>query len=1042
MVMASMKHTPEFDDLRQMQLEVETARIRYADLLDFTPVAHLTLNRDGEILEANLKAGELLGMERARLMGQKFSRFIAAEAQGTLRLLCRDVFNSTARQSARFELVNAQNGRLSVRVEAVRDATNHEEHCRFSLVDITERDHLDERIAQLNRAQAILAGVDHAIVHIPDPKKLLDEVCRVAVEIGGFKLAWIGMVAPDGTVQPMAQAGVTGYLDGIRILVTSDEPEGRGPTGTAIREGRLVLINDIDLDPSTLPWRARAQKFGLHYLAVFPIRIEQKVTGSIQFYAPRAGFFDKIELGLLNQVSEDLSFALTVIADASARKKAEEQLLKLSRAVEQSPVSIVITDVKGAIEYVNSKFTELTGYTPDEVLGKNPRLLKSGQMPAGEYQRLWQTITQGLEWRGEFHNRKKNGELFWEAASISAITAAAGKITHFVAIKEDITGRRMAEQALRQSEERFQQLSNATFEGICISENGRILDVNDQLLKMFGCERDEMVGEDIFNFVAPDSRMTVAQAIRNDLEETYEHQTRRKDGSCFDIEVRAKIMRIGDRKLRVAAMRDATERKQAEAALRQSQQRYVLAEQATNDGLWDWNILTDEDYFSPRWKEIIGYRDAELPNQRSAFMDNIHPDDLVAVEAATRGHLEKGERYALEFRLRHKDGSYRWVFSRGAAQRDPDGRPVRMVGAITDITERKLAEIFVRENEERFRELANSIADVFWIASPDLKKIHYVSPGYERIWGRTAESLYANPHQWVEAILPEHQRRADDILASLIAGESANGVEYRIVRSDGSVRWVLDRGFQVRDASGMVIRLTGVSTDITERKRLEGELLAQQERVEREVLRRIEMEHERIGRDLHDNLCQILVGAKYRTGVLEKFLSDQNVSSAAAEAKEVEQMLNRSIQQARDLAKGLNPVTLKAEGLVSSLKGLAKEIEASGIARCRFQASSVLFISDGDVAKHLYRITQEAVQNAVKHGKARNISVNLHEQAGTIVLAVEDDGVGFSVNPHETVGAGLHNMRMRALTIGGIMEIRSGQKWRHFDTVCACPPRA
>ena len=1164
-----------------------------------------------------------------------------------------------------------------------------EEHAflQATVRDLTEQKRAEGRIAQLDRAQAILGAIDHAIVHIYDQQKLLDEICRVAVERGGFKLAWVGMIAPDGLVQPVAKCGATGYLDGIRVVVTRDEPEGRGPIGTAIRENRPVAIKNINLDPCMVPWRERAIKFGLLYAAVFPIRVRQKVAGSFQAYAPTADYFDENGLALLTQVSDDISFALATIADSNALKQSEQQLRKLSQAVEQSSASIVITDLTGAIEYVNPKFTRLTGYTADEVIGQNPRLLKSGEMPAETYQQLWQTITQGQEWQGQFHNRKKSGELFWEAASISPIKTADGKITHFVAVKEDITKRKKAEQALResetryrlisenvadvifqmdastgrlsyaspsverllgytpeealaktmieflppdsrkqaaelsairiahfqtlpsgkdvhqdefvllrkdgsiiatevkstfmrneiggiciiavvrditeskqaedalrQSEARFHMLANITYEGICISENGRICDVNDQLLKMFGCERDEMVGEDVLNFVAPDSRNIVAEAIRTDREEIYEHQMRRKDGSYFYVETQSKMMRVGNRKLRVAVTRDITERKRAQEALHQSQQRYMLAEHATNDGLWDWNILTDEEYFSPRWKEIIGYRNDELPNHKSSFLENIHSDDRAAVEAATRGHLEKGEHYSLEFRLRHKNGSYRWVFSRGGAQRDPAGRPVRMVGAITDITERKhvekdlheaeerfqlvtravkdsiwdwnltspawwnnafyeiygfnrnhppsleewashvhpddqervmarlrdavehgktawgdefhfkredgtygyvvtrsfslldasgkivrmlgsmidlterkLAEKSIRENEERFRQLADSITDVFWIASPDLKKIHYVSPGYERIWGRTAESLYADPHQWVEAILPEDQWRANDILASLITGESANGIEYRIVRPDGSVRWVLDRSFQVRDAGGKVVRLTGVSTDITERKRLEGEILAERERLNREVLRRIELEQERIGRDLHDNLCQILVGAKYRTGVLEKLLSNRNVSAAAAEANEVEQMLNRSIQQARDLAKGLNPVTLKAQGLVISLKELAKEIEASGMARCRCQLSSTLLIADGDVVKHLYRIAQEAVQNAVKHGKARSISINLHEKAGAIVLTVEDDGVGFSANAQKTVGAGLQNMRMRALTIGGTLAIRPGQ---------------
>jgi len=131
--------------------------------------------------------------------------------------------------------------------------------------------------------------------------------------------------------------------------------------------------------------------------------------------------------------SERLEQALTQAIGATAAKT------ELLAAVEQSPASVVITDVCGNIEYVNPKFTELTGYTLEEALGKNPRILKSGESPAEMYEQLWRTITSGGDWRGEFHNKKKNGELYLESAVISPIRDAQGAITHFVAVKEDIT---------------------------------------------------------------------------------------------------------------------------------------------------------------------------------------------------------------------------------------------------------------------------------------------------------------------------------------------------------------------------------------------------------------------------------------------------------------------------------------------------------------------------------------------------------------------------------------------------------------------------
>ena len=142
----------------------------------------------------------------------------------------------------------------------------------------------------------------------------------------------------------------------------------------------------------------------------------------------------------------------SIIHDITERKEAEEALRKLSLAVEQSPASIVITDTRGNIEYVNPKFTQVSGYTMEEVRGKNPNILKSGETSPEEYKKLWEAISSGNDWRGEFHNKKKNGELFWEMASISPVKNANNDITNFVAVKEDITERKRAEEALRHAQ--------------------------------------------------------------------------------------------------------------------------------------------------------------------------------------------------------------------------------------------------------------------------------------------------------------------------------------------------------------------------------------------------------------------------------------------------------------------------------------------------------------------------------------------------------------------------------------------------------------
>ncbi|HEX9022826.1 MAG TPA: PAS domain S-box protein, partial [Geobacteraceae bacterium] len=145
-------------------------------------------------------------------------------------------------------------------------------------------------------------------------------------------------------------------------------------------------------------------------------------------------------------------YLLGISEDITERRRTEEELLKLSSAVEQSPVSIIITDSMGNIEYVNPKFTQVTGYTAEEAKGRNPRILKSGETSKEDYRRLWGTISSGNVWQGEFHNRKKDGRLFWEFATISPLKNREGEITHYISIKEDITERKMLEQQLLQAQ--------------------------------------------------------------------------------------------------------------------------------------------------------------------------------------------------------------------------------------------------------------------------------------------------------------------------------------------------------------------------------------------------------------------------------------------------------------------------------------------------------------------------------------------------------------------------------------------------------------
>ncbi len=294
-----------------------------------------------------------------------------------------------------------------------------------------------------------------------------------------------------------------------------------GLWGWALKNRLPVLTNDPAHDPRSTG--TPKGHISISSLLAVPSVVGDMLFGEIAVANADHPYTD-FDLGIVESVAS--LYALTI-----QRYRADEQLRKLSRAVEQSPVSIVITDINGAIEYVNPKFTQTTGYSFEEAIGQNPRILKSGDKSPADYKQLWNTITSGGEWRGEFCNRKKNQESYWEHASISPITDGQGVITHFVAVKEDITERKTVQAALhegrenlRKAHEQLEATLNALPDLLLeVDANGTIYDYRAPHPGQLSPIPREFVGKTVREVFPQEAASIILGAVAEAAEQGYHH---------------------------------------------------------------------------------------------------------------------------------------------------------------------------------------------------------------------------------------------------------------------------------------------------------------------------------------------------------------------------------------------------------------------------------------------------------------------------------------------------------------------------------------
>ncbi len=414
------------------------------------------------------------------------------------------------------------------------------------------------------------------------------------------------------------------------------------------------------------------------------------------------------------------------------RKKAEEEILKLSKAVEQNPASIVITNTDGDIEYVNPKFCDLTGYKKEEVIGKNPRILKSDTSPRELFTDLWKTVLSGNEWRGELQNKKKNGELYWESALISPIINENRKITHFIAIKEDITERKKSE------EERIKQTGLITslldsIPDIIFFKNseGIYLGCNPPFAEFVGKTKNEIIGKsdhDLFDKETADLfRHFDNEMLKKNLPRHNEEWITYPDGRKILLDTLKTPYWASDGSLIgiLGISRDITKRKEAEDALHQTSRKWEAIISASPDGIGMTSIDGKIQLMSEKLAINHGFSiDQRVDYLDKTIFDFVDPSNhqLLMENMGKLLRGEKGQKIT-EYIAIKEDNSRFFIDINSTILFDAHGNPESILFVERDITERKKGEEALQTKTSLLEAQTNATIDAILIIDVNQKRV-------------------------------------------------------------------------------------------------------------------------------------------------------------------------------------------------------------------------------------------------------------------------------------------------------------------------------
>jgi diguanylate cyclase (GGDEF)-like protein/PAS domain S-box-containing protein len=396
----------------------------------------------GMLIDANPSAEQLIGYPLKDFVGKHQSMLHPpAEAERYADLFRRHIASGGGLVTEPTYVQHRNGRKILVEISSALCEFGGKRIVQGIFRDMSRRTQNEMRIRLLNKMYLVMSRASQASHACKGETELFEQICRIAVEAGGVKMAWIGKAdETDAQIRPVASYGAgTGYLDRLTISLHPDHPHGNGPTAIAYREGRAVTVQDFSSDPLTAPFCKLAKPYGWGASATYPVLRHGKAYAVITLYYAEKNPFSAESIGVMNEMAENIVRGLDRL-DLEAEKQQAEESMRLAMTIyESSSEGIMVTDEHNNIIDANPAFTAISGYTLEEVRGKNPRIFKSGKHDKAFYQQMWQSIHEHGHWQGEIWDRRKDGSLHAKWLNINAIRNADGSIYRHVAEFLDIT---------------------------------------------------------------------------------------------------------------------------------------------------------------------------------------------------------------------------------------------------------------------------------------------------------------------------------------------------------------------------------------------------------------------------------------------------------------------------------------------------------------------------------------------------------------------------------------------------------------------------